>query len=715
MLYRELAPEPLHFHGVLLGPDAALVALPETVGRRLGEGGLTAAALAELGLPGLAPPFGSVAVSGRAGVQAFAALRPPRHDAAAVLAVDAARDPFDLCEGLDAESRLRLLDFLLGFCRTAFRLGAEPRFAALLRRLARLCAPDAGAVIAIAALPPNRVLLRGGDWSKPVFRIGAASARVIPPEPEAEGLRVLQGIADGDLLVATGESPRRWTVAGLGRALPHVLAAIEEAAAPRAAIRAACARALLAAGGEADIALLHDMQVLAPAEARSHRDLARPLQGALDLAIADGEGGVFLRGWLNDPLDLVAGVSVATEAGRCDLPPDALHRVPRPDLARLVAGAAHRGERGAEGFVAFCTAPFLAHALQPVLSLHLRAGAMVDLVPAARTWPAAEARDAVLASLNAPAPDDAAFASAIIPAAASLHRAAMQAPRPLQVQQFGAPPPRPRVSVLVPLYRTLRFLRFQVAAFATDPDLADVELIYALDSPEQVAEVAHLLRGLHLMHGLPITLLVLPRNCGFAAATNEAAQAAHAPTLLLLNSDVVPAAPGWLAALEDALEATGAAAVGPKLLFDDGSLQHAGLFFERWHDGLWLNRHYHKGLPQSWPAAAHRREVPGVTGAALLVARHDYEDAGGLCEDYVIGDYEDSDFCLRLREGRGEAGGAIVYVPEAELFHFERRSIAVHRGYGQTSAALYNRLLHHARWDAAIEALMARHDGAVPA
>jgi GT2 family glycosyltransferase len=138
-------------------------------------------------------------------------------------------------------------------------------------------------------------------------------------------------------------------------------------------------------------------------------------------------------------------------------------------------------------------------------------------------------------------------------------------------------------------------------------------------------------------------------------------------------------------------------------LFEDGSIQHAGLHFERDEDGIWFNRHYHKGMPRHWPSAQLRREVPGVTGAALAIRRKLFEKIGGICEDYIIGDYEDSDLCLRARA----AGAAIEYVPEAELFHFERRSIALHAGYIRTHAALYNRLLHHARWDATITSLMA--------
>ena len=52
------------------------------------------------------------------------------------------------------------------------------------------------------------------------------------------------------------------------------------------------------------------------------------------------------------------------------------------------------------------------------------------------------------------------------------------------------------------------------------------------------------------------------------------------------------------------------------------------------------------------------------------------------------------------------AGAAIAYVPEAELYHFERRSITLHSGYTRTLACQYNQHLHHARWAPAMASLM---------
>jgi GT2 family glycosyltransferase len=270
---------------------------------------------------------------------------------------------------------------------------------------------------------------------------------------------------------------------------------------------------------------------------------------------------------------------------------------------------------------------------------------------------------------------------------------------------FGTPPQRPAVSAIIPLYRNLDFLRFQLAAFAIDPAFAGgrAELIFVLDSPEQREMVEHILTGLHGLYGLPMRLVVMPRNYGYAAANNAGAGFARGERLLFLNSDVVPERPGWLETLDRAvIRDPAVAAAGAKLLFDDDSLQHAGLYFGRDWRGRWINRHFHKGLPRRFPAACRARSVPAVTGACLLMRRAVFEAVGGFTEDYIIGDYEDSDLCLKARA----AGWDIVYEPAAELYHLERQSIEQHTGYSRGVASEYNCWLHGKRWGGVIARLM---------
>jgi GT2 family glycosyltransferase len=250
-----------------------------------------------------------------------------------------------------------------------------------------------------------------------------------------------------------------------------------------------------------------------------------------------------------------------------------------------------------------------------------------------------------------------------------------------------------------------------LASFARDAALREsAEIVYVLDSPEQRAEVEHLLRGMAALHGGPgVTLVVMPENRGYASACNAGAAASGAPVIGFLNSDVMPAAPGWLAPLLARLvRERRLVAVGPKLLYEDGAVQHAGLMFRRGPDGQWFNDHYFKGFPRHHAEACIARRVPGVTGAALFVRRTAFDAASAFSTDYIIGDFEDSDLCLALRAN----GGEIAYEPAAELFHFERQSISAHTGHARSLASACNRLLQHQRWNTEIARLMTRHPGA---
>jgi len=651
------------------------------------------------------PPYGTIDVTWRGAPRRIAVFRPPS-PVPGLTGPGQDADPMALAADLDHGSQRLLLDFLLGFCRSAFRLGAEPRFALTCRRLAGLCAEARGTVAPLAEVAQGLLLVPGLRLppGTTLYRLGRSDVDTVPTAVAGRSDLQVVGAKSGDILLATGAQTIAWTLA-VPSTLPHVLA-LSEPDLGRA--RASCRRALAALPPESPGgALLREMQAFAPAAARRLDAPGQPVGGALELSIPDGAGGLFLRGWLRDPLDLVDAVTLSTHGGSVGLPLDALWRVRRPDLADEMARALHPDTAARPGFLARVTDTDADP--QPRLVLRLRSGAVIELVPPTRALPAAAARDAVLSSVHSADVTPGMMRSCLGPAVAALHQAAMDGSRTAEVRRIGTPVRAPAVSVIIPLYRNLGFLRFQMQAFAADPELRAADLVYVLDSPEQHAEAEHLLRGLHMLHGVPLTLVVTDRNLGFAGATNAGAGYARAPLLLLLNSDVVPLAPGWLGAMEAARAEAGAAAAGPKLLFEDMSIQHAGLYFERDGDGVWFNRHYHRGMPRGWGAAGSARAVPGVTGAALLVKRAAFAGAGGVCEDYIIGDYEDSDLCMRLQT----AGGRIVYAPEAELFHFERRSIRLHEGYGRTLASLYNRTLHHDRWDSDIGALMdASADGA---
>jgi len=152
----------------------------------------------------------------------------------------------------------------------------------------------------------------------------------------------------------------------------------------------------------------------------------------------------------------------------------------------------------------------------------------------------------------------------------------------------------------------------------------------------------------------------------FSASINLGAAHATGEHLLLLNDDVEVVTADWLARLLDAA-GPGVGAVGAKLLFEDGTLQHAG------HTYRGALGHAGFGLPGDTAGRdgilTRRRRVAGVTAACLLVPFAVYDLVGGLCVD-LPGNYNDVDLCLKIRA----AGLDIVYEPAAVLYHFESRS-----------------------------------------
>jgi GT2 family glycosyltransferase len=124
--------------------------------------------------------------------------------------------------------------------------------------------------------------------------------------------------------------------------------------------------------------------------------------------------------------------------------------------------------------------------------------------------------------------------------------------------------------------------------------------------------------------------------------------------------------PDWLQFMLDASSA-GVGAVGAKLVFENGSLQHAGHTYRTSLD------HIGFGLPGDSPGRngvlARRREVAGVTAACMLTPYAVFDAVGGFTT-LLPGNYNDVDYCMKLRM----AGWSIVYEPAAVLYHFESQS-----------------------------------------
>ncbi len=205
-----------------------------------------------------------------------------------------------------------------------------------------------------------------------------------------------------------------------------------------------------------------------------------------------------------------------------------------------------------------------------------------------------------------------------------------------------------------------------------------------------------------------VNLLKNENNHGFGAANNQAIRLAQGEFVLLLNSDAFPAQSAIDRLIECARNQPRGAVFGPRLLNEDGSLQHSCYRFPSPIKSIWENlllastfpNHPIFGDYRNWPHDA-QREVDFVIGACWLVRRTAIEEIGLFDEEFFLYS-EETDWAKRFQK----AGWKTFFVPEAEVTHLggisgatqaDRVFCEFHRGqerfmrkhYGQFGLTIY--------------------------
>jgi GT2 family glycosyltransferase len=155
----------------------------------------------------------------------------------------------------------------------------------------------------------------------------------------------------------------------------------------------------------------------------------------------------------------------------------------------------------------------------------------------------------------------------------------------------------------------------------------------------------------------------------FSAKINAGAAAARGDHLLLFNDDLEVISGEWLTAMLEYSQLPAIGAVGAKLLYPDGRLQHIGIVLGV--AGIAAHAfHQHPGVSQGYGGSAIMvRNYAAVTAACLMTRRQAFEHVGRFDERFPI-DFNDVDYCLRLQR----AGYRVVFTPFAQLYHHESAS-----------------------------------------
>jgi len=239
--------------------------------------------------------------------------------------------------------------------------------------------------------------------------------------------------------------------------------------------------------------------------------------------------------------------------------------------------------------------------------------------------------------------------------------------------RYELPGTPPLVSILVPT-RDGKFLETclrSVLAKTSYPNFEIVVIDNGSVKPETKALFAEL--------GDQIVVLRDDSPFNYSALHNRAVPSCRGEVLVLLNDDTEVIDGGWLKEMVALLLQPGNGAVGAKLLYPDGRIQHAGVVL----GPLGLADHVGKLEGRSSDGYFGRHHLPSefsaCTAACLAVRRTTWERLDGLEEFFQVA-WNDIDFCLRIRE----CGEQVAYTPLAELIHYE----SVSRGLDESGPAL---------------------------
>jgi O-antigen biosynthesis protein len=162
--------------------------------------------------------------------------------------------------------------------------------------------------------------------------------------------------------------------------------------------------------------------------------------------------------------------------------------------------------------------------------------------------------------------------------------------------------------------------------------------------------------------------LNIPFN--YSAINNYAVTKASGDFLLFLNNDTQVITPDWIEAMVEQAQRPSIGAVGALLLYDDDTIQHAGVV-------MWAGvvaDHIHKGFPSDKPGYFSQiidiSNVSAVTGACLMCRRQVFEAVGGFNEVELKIACNDIDLCLKFVE----QGLRNIYLPHVKLYHYESKS-----------------------------------------
>lgn len=231
---------------------------------------------------------------------------------------------------------------------------------------------------------------------------------------------------------------------------------------------------------------------------------------------------------------------------------------------------------------------------------------------------------------------------------------------------FPLPENPPLVSIIIPFKDKIELLKSCLESIFSKTSYNNYEILLVDNNSSEEASSEYLKS---LDKHSNVRILEYEKEFNYSAINNFAAKQAKGEILLLLNNDTEVISNNWLSEMISYFSFEDVAAVGPKLLFEDNTIQHAGIVL-----GIGgVAGHPHKYFPSNAVGYMCRanlvQNISAVTAACMAVRKSVFEEVGGLEEDLKVA-FNDVDLCIKIRE----AGHKLVFTPFVQLYHYESKS-----------------------------------------
>jgi GT2 family glycosyltransferase len=226
----------------------------------------------------------------------------------------------------------------------------------------------------------------------------------------------------------------------------------------------------------------------------------------------------------------------------------------------------------------------------------------------------------------------------------------------------------PKVSIIIPYREQIALTRSCVEAIKAVTEYKNYEIIL-IDNWSTSDEAFAFVDEVEKMENLRV--LRIAETFNYSKLNNAAAKESSGEFLLFLNNDVLVKQGSWLTQLVgEALADPGIAAVGAKLLYPTGLVQHGGVIL----GGGGVADHAYRGLSADDPGYMARaicaQDLSAVTAACMLCKRPVFDEVGGFDEKDLQVAFNDVDLCLKI----GAAGYRIVWTAAVIAYHYESLS-----------------------------------------